>query len=321
MHNEYRRLIAPQSIYASGFVGCALDVPTQPDWARIEARTARAIYLADTPRLSLAQQTGRAPGIGRGHRSLPYQHFTAIDRYALTGAQNYGNCTAWSAAECAGIILARHAADPANDSRWIARPATAVIYAARGHRYDGMALATAIRSLATQGCALMRDYADQKIDLTDEDEDEYLGYKWGKTGPPRSLLAAIAGLKLFPAQPIEADADAVKDILYSGGAIHCGSTMTAGSWGDPISQLTTPANHAEALIGYDDSDEIRDRLRLPPNQWVTIWDQSWGDWNRVQNWPTDLWGTRPQGAFVLTGTDALRKIAIEAYAYTAFATP
>jgi len=319
--NNYRRRTDPAAIYAGGFVGCMLDVPTQPYWARAEAHVAKARYLATAPRLSLEQQTGQIAGIGKGKRALPYDAFRALDPLALTGQQNYGNCTAWSAAECAGVVLARLATDRARPRPWTARPATAVIYAARRHYYDGMALATAIGSLVAQGCALMRNYADQNVDLSDEDEDEWLGKKWGRTRPPRALLDAIADLKLVPPQPIDADPDAIRDILYCGGAIHCGSTMTAGPYGNPISQLTTPANHAEALIGYDDTDQMRARLGLQAGEWVTIWDQSWGHWNVVENWPADLWGPRPEGAFALLGADAQRKIAIEAYAYTAFATP
>jgi hypothetical protein len=39
-------------------------------------------------------------------------------------------------------------------------------------------------------------------------------------------------------------------------------------------------------------------------------DQSWGpDWIAMRNWPEQLWGTRPEGAFVLAMSSYLRLLA------------
>jgi hypothetical protein len=60
-------------------------------------------------------------------------------------------------------------------------------------------------------------------------------------------------------------------------------------------------------MGYDDTDEFREWYREKTgkrlNDWVGIFDQSWGDdWLRVNDWPEHLWGPRPGGAFVLEGS-------------------
>ena len=104
--------------------------------------------------------------------------------------------------------------------------------------------------------------------------------------------------------------DAIMDLLYLGHFVGHGSNYTARSYGDPVSGLTSIGGHAQALIGYDDTDEFRDyykeRTGKTLREAVFINAQSWGDWNRVENWPEHLWGAKPQGAWVVTESSMSR---------------
>jgi hypothetical protein len=184
--------------------------------------------------------------------------------------------------------------------RYEARPGTWSIYAYRGSRSDsGMTLADVARALHTGGIGLEKTYPG--YDLSTQALDEAAGVKWG-TGLPKDLAALIAHDLIEQVSEVQ-ETDAVLDILNAGHFILTGSTRTAGGAGDPVSPIGPVGAHAQALIGYDDTEEFREWYAQKTGKTLTegvlIFDQSWGDWLKVTNWPEHLWGPKPEGAFVL----------------------
>lgn len=308
-----------RAAYDRGFLGCFLDDEKQPDWARKIARY-EADRFRDEAEWARAEDfmLGDIEGMGKGKRALPYLAYQKLDREALVLTQDYGNCTMCSGAEACGVVIGADVLLEKKEQEYSWKVGTALSYGSRGHRGQGSALSTAARIYHTIGLQFRTTYG--KWDFTDENQDEYLGNKWGGSGPPKELVEAVraSGNRMEQAAPIS-DEQAVLDLLYAGGVVHVGSTVTAADYGDPISALRTPANHAELLMGYDDTDEFRqwyqEKTGKQINDWVGIWDQTWGNWNDVDNWPDHLWGPRPEGAFVLAGRDTMHKVAQTAYGY------
>jgi len=297
-------------------IGCCVDHEDAPAWARRVARVADGWHRHNAARPWADVCAMEIEGTGTGYRQCLWHHYMALDSTAMTGSQRYGNCTAWSGrcgiGNCLAIDL-RHKGEP---HEYIARPGTAVAYSRRGHRGQGMAITTCASVFEQIGIQLMMPYCDGEYDFSTQRADEDWGNAFGGRSLPNDLREALAPNRIKTASRLTKDVELVKDLLYNGYTIHVGSTKTAASSGDPISRLSTPANHAECIIGYDDTDEMRERFGLRAGEWVTIWDQSWGNWNRVTNWPDDLWGPKPEGAFVLKGGDAMWKIGQGSVAYS-----
>ena len=322
--NRFRRLagsIATSATiieaYTRGFIGCFVDQEGAPNWARVIARRDRDRFRAEVPRPRAEDFMGEIQGKGAGQRAVNYQYYLELDRTAMTGNQNRGNCTAWSGRCVVGNLYATDILGKGEPHVYLGRPGTAVPYSFRGGMGEGMSVWRCARVFHQRGIQLMLRYLE-KYDLREENPDEEYGYRWGRTGAPADLLEVIKDDRVETVSEIS-DPQAVMDALWAGYFIHVGSSRTASSSGDPISALRTPANHAEALIGYDDTDEFREWYREKTGKRLTeavgIWDQSWGNWNTVTNW-FPKWGPRPQGAFVLDWSDTMWKVRQTGIAYS-----
>jgi hypothetical protein len=311
-----------QALYAAyhrGFVGCFVDGRGAPAWAvEIAHRDAEA-FEREMPHPRAEDVFSEIVGGGRGQRAVNWNYYLDAQPDALSGNQDYGNCTAWSGRGLLGCLFAVEKFAKHQPQKWPGRFGTAVAYGFRGGMAGGMSLYTCARVYTETGLQIMRPYCNGRYDLSTEDADETAGHKWGRGGPPVELIEEIAANKLRTASRIT-EPDAVLDALQAGYFIHVGSTRTAAPYGDPVSALTTPANHAEALIGYDDTEEFRgwyqEKTAKALTEPVCIFDQSWGNWNTVENWPDHLWGRKPQGAFVLTLSDTMRKVAQTGIVYS-----
>ena len=312
------RRLSPQQIqayYLSGGHGCFVDRGGMPDWARKAARRAddkfrsecRNGYQAEAV-ISLAAQ-----GTGKGKRAVNFQHVMMLDPIAFTGFQDFGNCTAQMYAEDVGEVYGVDIVVKGEPHEYVAWPGTAVTYGHRGTSSQGMALSTGANVVHNIGIQLRIEYLDGKYDFREEDTDETYGNGWGRTGVPRDLLDAVSGNVMEQVSRIQEE-EACLDVLYNGGAIGHGSTLTARPVGALVSPLQAIGGHAQAWIGYDDTDEFRDWYRETTgnriNDWVGINDQSWGRWNDFDEslWPTHLWGPRPEGAWVVTGRNQMNII-------------
>jgi len=293
--------------YRNGMIGCFLDAEQMPSWARQAARDARAWFRERARGGWKAEDAicAASQGKGRGQRAVHFQHAMRLDSKILHGAQDYNNCTSWCFREVAGCAIAC-------DLAYIARPGTAGIYGYRGSRADnGMAIYLGATAIHEHGVGLEIDYPGV-ADLSTEAADERAGVQWGGSGPPQAFRDAVAGLTIEQASEVTEE-DAILDILQAGHFIGTGSTLTADSPGDPVSRLTSIGGHAQAMIGYDDTDEFRQWYQQTTGKrlddWVAIFDQSWPPgWIKMENWPDHLWGPRPDGAFVLRGQDAMKMV-------------
>jgi len=202
---------------------------------------------------------------------------------------------------------------------WKSVYGTALIYACRGHSGQGMTMAGAANATNKYGTQIRDLYCNGKYDFREEDKDETYGANWGSSGPPSDLTAETILKPHRAVSSFSANADAVMDVLYNGGFIHTGSTITGESKGDPVSKATGVGAHAQTFIGYDDTDEFRQYYQQTTGKALTeavvLIGQTWGIWNTVTNWPKHLWGAYPEGTFVLKMTDALRMAKSDAFAY------
>jgi hypothetical protein len=303
--------------YRAGLVGVHIDHPDVPEWSREIARFARDRF-RDNSRNGW-QAEGLIPlaaqGSGTGQRAVHFQWAMKIMAHIFEGAQRYNNCASWDTRKCASCCVAVDMAERGAAHAFPARYGTAVIYGNRGTGRDtGMSLGDAADAVHNLGGQLEISYLGGKYDLSSQSLDEYAGVRWGSQGPPQDLISQIHGDLIEQVSEVS-DEQAVKDLLFGGQFISTGSTHTAGGPGDPVSPLGPVGAHAQPLLGYDDTDEFRSWYRQTTGKqlsdWVGIFSQSWpvGACEPVTNWPTQLWGPMPYGAFVLKGQDVMRIVA------------
>jgi len=316
-----------QANYNNGFIGCFVNDSEAPSWAQ-DIAGQEAARLRDTPVWAGAAETQlvnqKLALTGKGKRAVNFNHYRRLDpSNALIFMQNYGNCTMASCAELCGSVISSDQLGEGKPLAYLAKVGTAVPYGFRGHSGQGSSLETAAWVHTTIGTQLRIVYelGSQKWDFRDEDKDESYGNAWGRSGPPKALVDHLkSGQRRFSKVHSISEEGAVLDALFNFGAIHVGSTRTAMNSGDPVTYRLQSANHAEYLMGYDDTDEFREfyeqRTGKKLTSWVGIWNQTWGNWNKVTNWPDHLWGPRPEGAFVLTAEDTMKKVRQTAYVYT-----
>lgn len=301
--------------YFGGFAGCFLDVESQPEWARVIATYERDRLRAEAQCETVLESAipGDVQGQGRGKRACAWNHYLQLDPVkALRGSQDYGNCTSWALREIVGCEWGTDIGQRQEWQVYTERPGTAVPYGSRGHRGQGSALSTLVRVVHTKGIQVEAVYCDGRYDLRNEADDEAYGNQWGGSGPPRCILEEIANDRIEQFA-YATDEDAIIDVLAAGHFLFHGSTYTARNVNSLISPLTSIGGHAQAVIGYDDTDETRDWIKQHTGtdlrgDWVAIHDQSWGRWNTFpdSHWPAHLWGQRPEGVWCIRGSDLVR---------------
>lgn len=305
----------PQFALFNGLHGSFVDSEDAPEWVKRIAR-----YDMDRLRGECHCQfraedaiANELRGQGKGKRAVHFQHAMNLDPTIYSGSQSYSNCTSWCTREIVGSCIAVDKVEKGELHSYETRPGTAGIYSNRGERADaGMSLAAGAEAVHIKGITLEKNYLAINIDLSTQKLDEDAGVKWGKTGVPTELHEVVKA-DLIETVSIVQEEEAVLDILYGGHFIATGSTRTAAGDGDPVSKVGPVGAHAQAMLGYDDTDEFREWYKQTTGNkltdWVGIFDQSWGpNWITVTNWPEHLWGPRPEGAFVLKGQDAMKLI-------------
>jgi hypothetical protein len=307
---------ALERAYESGFHGAFGTGGDVPEWCRVIATYERDKLIAETEGSVQLEELlpTDVQGQGRGKRACHWNYYLETDpARALRGSQDYGNCTAWALREITGCELATDIKHRHESQQYTKRPGTAVTYGSRGHSGQGSALATLVRVIHQKGIQVEEVYCDGKYDLRNEVDDERYGNSWGRSGPPSCILNEIANDKI-ETWAYATDADACLDVLWAGHFMFHGSTLTANTnSGRLVSSLRSIGGHAQAWIGYDDTDEARDWVRQVDgtdlgNDWIAINDQSWGRWNTFPDskWPTHLWGKRPEGVWCVRGSDQMK---------------
>ena len=307
-------------VYAKGFTGCVTGAPDSPGWAQSIALRARDQFRAQCRNASWRIDDivpSQYAGVGAGKRFCGWNYYLQLDKSlgqgrALRGSQDYGNCTSWMTREMVGTCLGIDVVHKAEPHRYTARPGTALVYGSRGWSSQGMALGTAMDAVHNIGIQLEAVYCGGKYDLRDENTDESYGNKWGGSGPPSCLKEEVSGDRMDYVGQVTGGLEAVKDLLYAGYAIGTGCTLTGKGPANPVCQgLQSIGGHAQACLGYDDTDECRSYLeslgRNIGDDCVMFMDQSWGpNWLQVSNWNAALWGEPSEGMWPITGKDFMK---------------
>jgi hypothetical protein len=296
--------------YRAGFSGCFLTKTGEP-WMMKIAQDDRDCLREQS---SLPWRVSEAipqsfQGKGEGQRCCNWNFILAINGKSLSGSQDYGNCTSWATREGLEQLTGVQIALSGNLYNYPGRAGTAITYGNRGTSGQGMSLARAMWSIQNDGWNFEIVYLDGRYDLREENTDEYYGNKWGRSGPPSDLVQVTREMKIAHVAEVGSLEEA-RDALFGGASVIHGSNLTGTTKGTLISSLTSIGGHAQALLGYDDTDEFREWYERTTGKkaegaaWIN--DQSWGDsWNAfpIELWPTHLWGVRPPGAWVLWSGD------------------
>jgi hypothetical protein len=176
-----------------------------------------------------------------------------------------------------------------------------------------MTLSIAMNTVHNKGIQLEIKYecGGQVYDFRQERDDESYGNSWGGSGPPSCLLEEIKDDRMEYVGVVQNGLEACKDLLLAGYTIGTGSMLTGQGPANPVcSSLKSIGGHAQACLGYDDTDECRDYLASlglnHQGDCVMFMDQSWGNWLSLSRWNSQLWGSPSEGMWPIWGRDFMR---------------
>lgn len=311
--NDIIRNASPKAIHDSyrlGYLhGVLLDIEEVPWYARKFARynfehlknnqeDNQSIIFEDTTYYAQIKDSAK------GKRVLSHKQYLEIDpEFAMKGAQATGDCVSWAIRDALDRLRTLRISQGAIEA-YLKRQATCGIYSGRGHTGQGAdpvslsAFAVKIGTLLEQ----KYDTGEATYDFTNYSDYVRWGMSRGRVGVPSDLLEKT---KPYTAggYKIVATTDALADLLFAGGTAHCGSSIGVSSRGDPISSLSGSWSHDMSIVGFDDTDECKEKF----GGRIWLWDQSWGNWNSVSNIP-DWWKPWGQGMFALTDASTMRGI-------------
>lgn len=316
----------PEAAYTNGdAVGCFLDDDSSSAAIRKAARAGEAQFDAAGGRCFGTAFPRSFAGEGRGRRAVYFNYALRFDNDPLPVyqiKQITGNCVEASNGDVTfthmlGVAIFLHKRPLQFEG-----PGSVVFYSRRGHCGQGMHLGTAAAAHLADGVAWRKIYCGGKYDLRDSYADQKLARDHCRN--PKSTLADLwEETRKTPVGQVArftGTMDDALDLLFAGGALHTGSRSTAAKDGDPISSVIRIGSHAQTCVGYDDTPEFRDWYQNTTGRRITepvlFFVQTWGDVSYVKkHWPAHLWGTPPQGVFVLAWKDARRLIEATCYAY------
>lgn len=241
---------------------------------------------------------GKAREVGKKFQA---HDWLRIDRVkGDSGAQKTGDCVSW-AIRCALECLRTGRIGRGQFEAYIVRLATAFYYAGRGHNGQGANPGRQSKLACEVGFGLEKLYelAGKTYDFREYSNYVGLGMRWGVSGLPDALREETKDrgvVKCYLAKTTEG----VLDAMANDDTVHCGSGIGVASVGDPVSRLRGGWNHDMGMTGFDISKDD-----IP--QEVILWDQSWGNWNRLTNIP-EAWKPWTQGGFALTLADTERAV-------------
>lgn len=304
--------------YQAGFVGVFLDAEGEPPWAREAARISSThveetlgvgTYCSEFPR----EWSGIHADVSRAVYWNYALRFDGDPIPVFRLQQITGNCVVASASDvslthCYGVaifLLGR-------ELEWRG-PGATVQYAFRGHCGQGAHLGTIAAAIAQHGFAARARY--DGYDLRNSQTDQALGRDHCRD-PKRSLASLVSQTKDQPIGRVARFTGGLPellDLLAAGGSLQTGSRITASRDGRPISRQASVGPHAQSIIGYDNSPEMRARFRI--DEPIFFFCQTWGDVVYVQSgWVSEWWGRQPQGVFILPWS-VVQKMLPGSYAY------
>jgi hypothetical protein len=292
-----------------------LDQPGEPEWVRAIAReeAARFDHLSrGVPR----PVAGNFPRGGRGKRAVYWNYALRWDDdptpcYSIR--QNMGNCTAASGGDVTYTLLYGVAVYKLGRSYQWRGCGSSSFYMFRGHRSAGMALSTLATAHNRYGTPWRISYPGGP-DLTDTITDQNYG-RDNSSSQPAGFLAQTSKCPTGRIERFSGGVDEAIAVLFAGGALHTGSTATWSS-GNPIGRAANVGPHAQTCIGYDDTDEMKQRFGI--DEPLFFFDQTWGGsvTSYVKSgWVEEWWGRRTDGIGIIPWSAARRLIQATCYAY------
>ena len=269
-------------------------------------RQIEAAYAAGLPGWQFNQETmddlwmdrvvktvsGEAPHIlkvGAGKKAFLWRSRELFDPGAFGHEQQTtGDCVSHGSRGCFDTVRCVEIHIKKEPETFFLRTATEPPYGARGHSGQGMDPAKATRFTHDFGMMFRQKYAS--VDLSKYNSK--IGTDWGRNGVPADVKEECKkhdiGKWIAPRS-----VDEVKDLLYSGYALHSGQRFGVKNKSDRdgIAVQGSNWNHDMATVGYDDTQEVYpDCVFLVAN--------SWGPWNVYPYvWPIDRYGQWPVGSF------------------------
>jgi hypothetical protein len=319
IHNPYYRFVIDAAgfmaaggllrAYSTGaVVGCFVPKDNgSPWWARRAGAYDLDAVMTELviPVFGVGSSGSQISGSGTDRLCTPWHHYLKLDpTAAMRGAQRTGDCVSWAirgASDTARSfdILGRH-----EPETYLKRQATCGIYSGRGHTGTGASPARLSQYHVRIGIVLEQVYqtSDETYDFRDYEQYVTWGIQNGRSGVPEDLRQVTA--QYGPrTTSLVAGMEELKDLLWNGYGVHCGSGIGVSDYGDPVSQLQGGWSHDMQICGYDDRPDTRKKF----GEAVYFWDQSWGNWNRVIAIPEE-WKPWGQGMFALSESDTWRAV-------------
>lgn len=294
----------------------------QPTWARRIAEYCRDRFRATCPTWS-ATGCFRAAASGTGRRAVNWNYALRYpDTYLIQ--QITGNCVFASAGDVGVTTILGWLIFAQGQPIMWEGCGSASFYMFRGHAGQGATLASAAEAYERYGYPLRKVYCGGKYDLRDTVRDQQFGIDNWRT-QPEDFLAETSRVRLGRIAELDTAADdeaqqLIRDCVYAGGVVQTGSTATAAKDGDPVSSGAGIGPHAQVCIGYDDTQEFRDRYQAATGkrlaETVYIFDQTHGPVQYVRSgWMADLHGRQTQGIFLLPWRSARSLFLSTSYLY------
>jgi len=228
-------------------------------------------------------------GVGRGQKALLWRSREKYDPGAFgQEAQTTGDCVSHGSRNAREVTRCVEFDIKGEPEEFYRRTATEPTYGARGHGGQGMDPATAAEFEHDYGFLFRQSYRFANLSRYDAS----LGMRWGRRGLPQEVLDECRKHKVGQ-WVLPQTADEVKDLLYSGYALHSGQNLGFRVESDRHGVAIPRGwwSHDMATIGYDDTREV-----YPVGVFLIA--NSWGRWNQPPRvWPEDRYGTWPEGTF------------------------
>jgi hypothetical protein len=279
MNGGYKTPAQIQAAYENGL----------PGW-QFRQETMDAL-MADHKARLFADVAPHLTGIGKGKLALLWRSREKYDPGAFgdesqttADCVSHGSRSARETTRCVEIHIKGELEE------FCLRSATEPTYGARGHGGLGMDPAKATRFESDFGFLFRKKYPFADLSVYDSD----IGSRWGRQGVPQVVCDECrkhnVGQWIAPRST-----DQVKDLLYSGYALHSGQNFGVSTVSDRRG-IAVPRGrwaHDMATVGYDDTREV-----YPVGVFLIV--NSWGRWNqRPKVWPEDRYGPWPVGSFWL----------------------
>lgn len=309
----FRSTESTELAYSHGdVIGAVTDSELLPHDLRQYARNCRDEFRDVVGRneyqFATALGTGSLYSDWQGQICTPYTAHLKLDpRMAYRGRQLTGDCVSWAkrssrdAARCFDIVELQQLEE------YVKRSATADLYAMRGHTGEGASPSRIALAATKIGILLETPVTSpdgETWDFSEYDKYYKIGMQHGRTGLPQWIYDLNADYG--PKQVAEINTEEeLLTALWNGCGVSVGSQIGVSNTGGKdgvsfLSDLQGSWAHDMHIAGFDDSKQYH-------RETLVIWDQSWGDWNKISGWPKE-YGPRPEGAFVLTLTQSMRAV-------------